>query len=137
MITTIQCGCGAVRIELEGEPFISLYCHCDDCQAVHGGAYLPAAMYRTSQTRVVAGQPRLWRRKTTARGFCGDCGTRLFAEPAELDMRSIPASLLPPGLFRPTFHMQCRFAVAPVGDDLPHFQGEPPFFGGSDQRMRW
>jgi hypothetical protein len=133
---TIQCGCGAVKLELEGEPFVSLFCHCDDCQAVHGAAYLPAAMYRTGQVRIT-GQPRRWRRKTTDRAFCGDCGTRLFAQPAELDIVSVVAGLLPDGVFRPSFHMQCRYAVVPVRDELPHYRGEPPFFGGSGDRMDW
>jgi hypothetical protein len=30
--TPIQCLCGAVKMELTGEPIAQLYCHCDDCQ---------------------------------------------------------------------------------------------------------
>jgi len=31
----IGCRCGAVEIEISGEPLVQMYCHCDDCQAVH------------------------------------------------------------------------------------------------------
>jgi hypothetical protein len=133
----IQCPCGAVKMELSGQPFVCLYCHCDDCQAAHGAAYFPAAMYHTEQTRFVSSVPARWRRKTTDRAFCATCGTRLFAEPEGLPMRSISAYLLPPGVFQPTFHMQCRFAVAPIADALPHFKFEAPMFGGPEEMMTW
>ncbi|WP_394834579.1 GFA family protein [Pendulispora rubella] len=114
-----------------------LYCHCDDCQRVHGGAYLPAAMYLTSQTSIVAGDPILWKLRTTERATCRSCGTRLFAEPPGFGVRSITASLLPEGVFRPAFHMQCQHAVRPIQDDLPHFKQFPAIFGGSDEKMLW
>jgi hypothetical protein len=137
LAATIQCLCGAVKMELEGEPVAQFFCHCDDCQAVHGAAYLPAAMYRTAQTRLTAGLPALWKRKTTTRATCPACGTRIFAEPAGIGIRSIPAYLLPKDTFRPTFHMQCRHALLPVKDDLPHYKGEPAMFGGSDEQVDW
>jgi len=37
-MTEIQCRCGAVWIELTAEPIAQFFCHCDDCQAVHGAA---------------------------------------------------------------------------------------------------
>ncbi|HEU4411411.1 MAG TPA: GFA family protein [Polyangiaceae bacterium] len=135
--TTLQCLCGAITMELSGEPLACFYCHCDDCQAVHGAAYLPAAMYWTAQTRIVAGEPLRWKRRTTTRATCGACGTRLFAEPAGFEIRSISALLLPAGSFRPTFHVQCQHALLPVQDDLPHYKGFPAMFGGSDERMPW
>lgn len=45
-MTPIQCHCGAIRMELTGDPVAQFYCHCDDCQAVHGAAYVPVVMYR-------------------------------------------------------------------------------------------
>ncbi len=38
-MTKVQCRCGAVAVEISAEPIVQFYCHCDDCQAVHGGAY--------------------------------------------------------------------------------------------------
>jgi hypothetical protein len=134
---TIECACGEVKLEVSGEPLVSVYCHCDDCQAVHGAAYLPAAIYRLEQVRVVAGLPAIWRRKTTARGFCGRCGTRLYAEPEGAEFRSLSAYLLPDAAFRPSCHINCQFALLPVRDDLPHFRGFPAAMGGSDERVPW
>ncbi len=39
-MTKVQCRCGAVEIEISAEPIVQFYCHCDDCQAVHGAAYV-------------------------------------------------------------------------------------------------
>jgi hypothetical protein len=137
MPITIQCHCGDVKIELTGDPLACVYCHCDDCQTVHGAAYLPAAMYWARQTRIVTGEPLRWKLKRTTRATCRQCGTRLFAEPADMSIRTITAYLLPAGIFRPTFHIQCQHALLPVADDLPHFKGFPAIFGGSDECVSW
>jgi hypothetical protein len=34
-------------------------------------------------------------------------------------------------------HLQCRFAVLPVKDDLPHYSDFPARFGGSDETVPW
>ena len=137
MDTAIECLCGKLKMTLVGDPLFCLYCHCRDCQSVHGGAYLPAAMYRTSQTRITSGSPLLWKLKTTVRATCSACGTRLFAEPPGIGVRSITACLLPPRMFKPAFHVQCQDALIPVQDDLPHYRGYPAVLGGSDDVMPW
>lgn len=137
MTLEIQCSCGAVKMTLTGAPLAQFYCHCDDCQVVHGAAYVPVALYRAEQTKLVAGTPTEWRRKTTTRATCGECGTRIYAEPQGLGVRSVVAYLLPPSSFRPEFHMQCRHALLPVRDELPHYAGFAPLFGGSDERVEW
>lgn len=137
METTIQCLCGQVKIALQGEPLFCVYCHCRDCQVVHGGAYVPAAIYQTSNTRITAGSPVPWRLRTTIRGTCSACGTLLFAEPPGLGIRSVAAHLLPTGVFKAAFHMQCQDAIAPIGDDLPHYREYPAVMGGSDDQMPW
>ena len=135
--TTIQCRCGAIKLELTGEPVAQFYCHCDDCQAVHGAAYLPAVVYMRTSTRLIAGEPVTWKLKTTARATCAQCGTRMFADPAQGDARGIPALLLPQGMFKPTFHAHCQHTLLPIQDSLPHFKGFPAAFGGSDEQVPW
>ena len=46
-MTTIQCRCGAVEIEISAAPIVQFYCHCDDCQAVHGGSFPESVIRRT------------------------------------------------------------------------------------------
>jgi hypothetical protein len=133
--TEIQCRCGNVKLELTGEPRAQLYCHCDDCQAVHGAAYVPAALYPADGVRVTSGAPQTWQLRTTPRASCSNCGTRLFAE--SHGMRIVNASLLPAEQRKPSMHIHCRFAVLPVRDSLPHFRSVPAAFGGSDDLVGW
>jgi hypothetical protein len=136
-MTTIRCHCGEIEVELAGEPIAQFYCHCEDCQAVHGAAYVPAAMYRREDVMIARGTPRRWTYKHTPRAACPSCATRLFAEPPHAPVTGVMALLLPPGLFKPAFHIYCREALLPIHDDLPHYATVPPQFGGSDERASW
>jgi hypothetical protein len=132
-----QCRCGAVGLRISGEPVVQLYCHCDDCQAAHGAAYVPAAIYPEQAVEVVRGTPEPMAVKTTPRLRCADCGAYLYAEIAGVGMRSVSGYLLPKGAFKPQFHVQCAHAVLPVVDDLPHYRGFPAAFGGADELVAW
>jgi hypothetical protein len=134
---TIRCLCGDIRVAVTGAPLVSVYCHCDDCRAVHGAACLPAAIYPFAQVTVVAGEPSRWVYRHTVRATCRTCGTRLYAEPPGEWVRSVSASLLPAGSFAPAFHMQCQHALFPVSDALPHYKGFPALLGGSDEVVSW
>lgn len=136
-MTEIECRCGTVRVELSGEPIAQFFCHCDDCQAVHGAAYIPVAMYPADAVKVTRGRPSVWRLRETPRTTCPACGTRIFAEVSQIGVRGVSGLLLPKGAFRPAFHIQCQFAVRPVKDDLPHFKAFPARFGGSDETVDW
>jgi hypothetical protein len=133
----LQCHCGAVRVEVQGESIAHFFCHCDDCQRVHGGAYIPIAMYPLDAVKVTRGVPIAWKLRTTPRATCSACGTRIFAEVPQIGVRGVSGFLLPAGTFKPAFHMQCQFAVRPIKDELPHFKGFPARFGGSDETVEW
>jgi hypothetical protein len=79
-MTKVQCRCGAVEIEITAEPIVQFFCHCDDCQAVHGGAYAPESVYPADAVKVVRGDPMAWKLKRNPRVTCRECGTRLFIE---------------------------------------------------------
>ncbi len=136
-MTRIQCLCGAVQLELAAEPIVQFYCHCDDCQVIHGAAYVPESVYPAESVRAVRGAPKSWTLKRNPRNSCSECGTRLFIDVLALRLRGVNGYLLPPGQFRPQFHMQCQFAVRPVLDELPHFKSRPKQFGGSDETVAW
>ena len=131
----VTCRCGAVAIELEGEPLAQFYCHCDDCQIACSAPYIAVAAYPAKSVRVTRGDPSRWKLRITPRATCRECGTRLFAQRPGLDMCGVNGYLLP--AFRPAFHVQCRFARLPVKDDLAHYASLPASFGGSDETVGW
>jgi hypothetical protein len=136
MTTTVQCSCGAVEMRLTGTPVVQYVCHCDDCQAAHGKAY-SCSLYPTAAVSVERGKTDTFTQKTSPRTKCKHCGTYLFAEVPGHPVRGVNADLLPEGMFSPEFHMQCRYAAAPVEDNLPHYKGIPARFRGSDELMSW
>ena len=56
-MTKVQCRCGATEIEITAEPIVQFFCHCNDCRAVHGGAYAPESVYPADAVKVVRGDP--------------------------------------------------------------------------------
>jgi hypothetical protein len=133
----VACRCGSVEVEISAGPIAQFYCHCDDCQALHGAVYVPESAYPAEAVTIVKGTPRIWTFKRNPRFFCGECGTRLFIDVLALKLRGVNGYLLPGEAFQAAFHMQCRFAVQPVRDDLPHYVSRPAQFGGSDEQVDW
>ena len=133
---SIQCPCGAVTLQICGAPLLQYVCHCDDCQAVHGKAF-PCSLYTATDVVLFNGETEVFILKTSPRTRCKRCHAYLFAEVPAHPVRGVNADLLAPGMFNPEFHIQCRFAAAPVADDLPHYKGLPARFGGSDELMQW
>lgn len=131
-----KCSCGAVSVEIDGDPKVAFYCHCDDCQKVHSATAIPVVMFGAGDVKV-HGEVKTWMLRTTPRTSCATCGTRLFAEPPGMGVRGVVANVLPAGTFQPAFHIQCQHAQVPVKDGLPHFKGFPAAFGGSDDVMDW
>ena len=137
MKARVQCLCGAVKLAIDGEPLAQFYCHCDDCQAVSGGAYVSVAVFPSKAVHVVQGEPATWVYKTLRRKKCAACGTHLLAEVPGTDMVGVKANVLPQGMFKAQFHINCRYAVLPVRDELPHYKSFPAIFGGSDETVDW
>jgi hypothetical protein len=132
-----RCNCGAIKLEITGEPVAQFFCHCDDCQAVHGAAYVPVVMFPSETVKVVAGEIATYALKNNPRVHCPTCGTRLYAEPPGMGVKGVVASILPAGAFSPRFHVQCQHARTPLNDGLPHFKGYPAAFGGADDTVGW
>jgi hypothetical protein len=126
-----------VQLEIAAEAIAQFYCHCDDCQAVTGGAFVPLALFPKNAVRIEGEATFTWTYKTLPRTRCSKCGTFLYGEPPGMGVLGVSGSLIPPDRFRPTFHNQCRFAVMPVRDNLPHFTSAPKMFGGSDETEEW
>src|SRR5712692_2217486 len=101
------CMCGAVRYEYTADPIFMGNCHCRDCQRASGGAY--AATFGVPRSAVkVTGEVSYYEStadsgKPLRRGFCPNCGSRLFSLPsAAPDLMGITAaSLDDPSVYKP------------------------------------
>jgi len=101
------CMCGAIRYECEAEPIAMGNCHCRDCQRATGSGFAAAVLVPISAVKI-SGEVKYHEvtgdsGAIVRRGFCSNCGARLFGQPAAApDILDIMAgSLDDPSWFRP------------------------------------
>lgn len=133
----LECPCKSIALEVSGDPLAQFYCHCDDCQKMHGGAYMPESVYKADHVKVTRGEPAQWVLSRNPRFFCSSCGAKLFVDVVSMKLRGVNGYLLPKEAFQAKLHVNCDFAVRPLKDELPHFRRMPASFGGSDDKVDW
>jgi hypothetical protein len=127
------CACGAIRYEVTAEPIVMFNCHCRDCQRATGTA-LSAVVYVPAKAfKITKGSPRYYRTSSEAgghniRGFCAECGSRLFGGGSDEGQGINAASLDDPSWFRPRFDIFASDAQPwdHIDPDLPKFEKYPP-----------
>ncbi len=127
------CLCGCVRYECSAEPIVMGNCHCRDCQQATGTAFA-AAMLVPREAVAITGDVKYYEvtgesGQTISRGFCPNCGSRLFGKRASAEFLSIMAgSLDEPSEFRPTMDLYTASAQPwdYMNPDLPKFTKFPP-----------
>jgi hypothetical protein len=102
------CACGAIRYEVTAAPIMTFNCHCRDCQRTTGGPYTPVFYVPTSGFVITKGSPKYFGTKSemsgeNVRGFCPECGSRLFGGRSELGQGITASSLDDPSIFKPQF----------------------------------
>src|SRR6185369_16967058 len=59
------CSCGAVQVELTGQPNVQAYCHCSSCRGWLGAPIHAATLWPTPNVKVVKGADKLGMFKKT------------------------------------------------------------------------
>lgn len=116
------CLCGAVRYEVEGQPFKSGLCHCTDCRKVTGSSFLAYADWRPAQFRFT-GEVSTF----SGRSFCPQCGSRVFSiseDQVEIYLGSLDDA---PNGIRPLVEGWCirREPWLPVISGMPMARQDP------------
>lgn len=81
------CQCGQIRYEIQAEPLTLYACHCQECQKQSSSAFGMSMPVPRDAVIMLRGQPKQWKRVSDSGRevtclFCGECGTRLFHNPA-------------------------------------------------------
>ena len=129
-----ECFCGAVQIEVSGEPEGMGYCHCRSCRWWSGGPVNAFTLWKPDAVRVAAGAEDLGVfRKTpgSERQFCKKCGGHLMTNHPSLKLIDVFAATLPTLKFSPGVHINYAETVLPMKDGLPKMKDVPADFGGS------
>jgi hypothetical protein len=132
------CPCGAVQLELSGEPAVQVYCHCNSCRTWLGAPIHGATLWPTPNVKVVKGAGNLGLYKRTEnshRQFCKSCGAAVMVVHPTMGMTDVPSVSITSLAFAPTVHVNYSEKVMAMRDGLPKFKDFPKEFGGSGEML--
>jgi hypothetical protein len=135
---TGACFCGAVQVEVTGEPEAMGYCHCSSCRSWSAGPVNAFSLWKPEAVKVTAGAENLASFEKTAmsqRQYCAKCGGHLMTNHPPLGLIDVYAATLPTLTFVPGVHVNYAETVLPMRDGLPKMRDFPEAFGGSGQVM--
>ena len=108
-------------------------CHCRDCQRMTGGAYTPVFYVPAKAFKITKGTPQYYGMKSemmgeNTRGFCPECGSRLFGGKTEHGQGITASSLDDPSLYKPQFEIWTSDAQPwdQMDPKLPKFEQYAP-----------
>jgi hypothetical protein len=127
------CMCGIIRYECSAEPILMVNCHCRDCQRATGTAFASGILVPCNAV-TIAGDVKYYdvtgeSGKIVSRGFCANCGSRLFGKPPIPELMSIMAgSLDDSSWFQPEMDIYTDSAQPwdYLNPGLPKFAKLPP-----------
>jgi hypothetical protein len=133
-----QCFCGAVEIEVSGDPAAMGYCHCRSCRSWSGGPVNAFSLWDPGAVRVTKGEASLKTfAKTPAseRKYCDKCGGHLMTNHPGLKLVDVFAATIPSLKFAPGVHVNYSETVLRMKDGLPKLKDFPKEFGGSGEAV--
>ncbi|KAK2764355.1 hypothetical protein FQN54_009048 [Arachnomyces sp. PD_36] len=82
---TGSCKCGAIKIELQGEPDMLGLCHCTKCRKTTGSMYSTNAVFPQSAFTLVSGETHVYEAEGGSgnpvfANSCGNCCTTLWTK---------------------------------------------------------
>ena len=128
------CFCGAVRIEVSGQPEAMGYCHCRSCRSWSAGPVNAFSLWKPETVRVTSGADRIGtfaKTETSHRQFCTQCGGHLMTNHPPFGLIDVYAATIPGFAFAPGVHVNYAETVLPIRDGLPKQADLPAEMGGT------
>ena len=119
---TGACFCGAVEIEVAGEPEGMGYCHCSSCREWSAGPVNAFTLWKPESVKVTKGAGQVghfMKTESSDRHFCTKCGGHLFTKHPGLGLTDVFAPVLANFKFVPGVHVNYAETVLPMKDGLP------------------
>jgi hypothetical protein len=132
------CFCGAVALEVSGEPEGMGFCHCQSCRSWSGGPVNAFSLWKPENVKVTKGAEHLatfQKTEVSERQYCSKCGGHLMTNHPTLGVVDVFSATLPTLDFAPGLHINYAETVLPMKDGLPKFKDFPAAFGGSDEML--
>ena len=111
------CICGAVQLEVTGDPAVQAICHCSSCRGWLSAPIHAAALWPRTSVKVTQGAGNLGLYKKTEnshRQFCRSCGSPVLVGHPGMGMTDVPAGSV---AGRATYGYDVRLPGT-IGDDV-------------------
>ena len=133
-----SCFCGAVEIQVSGEPAAMGYCHCASCRSWSAGPVNAFSLWKPEALKVTKGANQIaayHKTKKSLRKWCKTCGGHLFTEHPAWGLTDIYAATIPDLPFKPGIHVHYQETVLRIRDGLPKMKDVPKEMGGSGESL--
>jgi hypothetical protein len=133
-----SCFCGAVEVEVQGEPAGMGYCHCQSCRSWSGGPVNAFSLWPPNAVSVKKGAESLatfTKNPSSERQYCAKCGGHLMTNHPGLGLVDVFAATIPTLDFQPGLHVNYQETVLRMKDGLPKMKDFPAEFGGSGETL--
>ncbi len=134
-----SCFCGAVEIEVTGEPAAMGYCHCRSCRWWSAGPVNAFTLWSPDAVKITKGKDNVITYNKTPvsyRKTCKTCGGHIMTDHPPLKLVDVYAAIIPDFKFKPGVHVNYQETVLPMKDGLPKFKDFPKDFGGSGEMLK-
>lgn len=132
------CFCGAVEVEVSGQPAAMGYCHCRSCRSWSASPVNAFILWKPEQVKVTKGADQIGTYHKTAtshRQFCRACGGHIMTNHPTFGLIDVYSATLPDFPFTPQLHVNYAETVLPMRDGLPKLKDFPAEFGGSGETI--
>src|SRR4051812_16158406 len=92
------CFCGAVEVQVSGEPAAMGYCHCSSCRKWSAGPVNAFSLWKTSDVKVTKGGDQIAEYSKTPqslRRWCKVCGGHVLTAHPPWDLIDVYAATIP------------------------------------------
>ena len=133
-----RCYCGAVEIEVRGDPLEMGYCHCENCRRYSAAPVSAFTLWKKENVVLTKGAEFLGRFKSSEisdRRYCTKCGSHISVDHFTLGLIDVRLGALRDFPFKPAVHLNYAETILPMRDGLPKLKDFPEAIGGSDQTV--
>src|SRR5262249_3939183 len=130
--------CGAVEIEVRGEPLEMGYCHCENCRRYSAAPVSAFTLWKPGQIKITKGIEFLGKFKSleiSDRRYCTKCGGHIMLDHPTLDLADVRLGALKNFPFKPKVRLNYAETILPMKDGLRKLKDFPAEIGGSGETL--
>jgi len=129
------CYCGAVEIEMRGEPLEMGYCHCENCRRYSAAPISAFTLWKKESVSLIRGAEFLGRFKSSDISDRRYCGSHISVDHPMLGLIDVRIGALRNFTFKPKVHLNYSETILPMKDGLLKLKDFPAETGGSGETL--